>query len=224
MELLEVTLTVQDLDRQQAFYADRLGLPLLAVGANRLAVAIGRSRLTFTIDPSASASVYHLAFDVPEHQFDAAEAWLTARAPLLADPNGRRLFHFADWQADAIYVADPSGTILELIARHTRPHPTSAPFSAAGLLSISEVGLVVDDVPETVAAMGQALGVTPYYGQGPTFTALGDDRGLLIVVERGRPWYPDLTQPAVPLPLTVTLLDSAGQPRRLVGPPYRVAP
>jgi hypothetical protein len=81
---------------------------------------------------------------------------------------------------------------------------------------------VADDVPALVGHLRATLGLAPYHGGSPTVTAVGDDRGLLIVAQRGRGWYPDRTMPAVPLPLTLELTDQAGETRVLSGPPYRV--
>lgn len=74
------------------------------------------------------------------------------------------------------------------------------------------------------AMLRTTLGVAPFRGsEGETFTALGDDQGLLIVVQRGREWYPSTGLAAAPSPLQLTLTLDNGARYGISGPPYRCA-
>ena len=128
---------------------------------------------------------------------------LIGAAVFLASADGHEtLFDFANWNAHAIYFTDPDGNIAELIARHTLPSSRRDSFE---ILGISEIGLVTDDVPGTVAQLG-----LPAYRQGsPQFQPVGDEEGLLILVQRDRPWYPDNRHTAQPIPFSVTLANGA---------------
>jgi hypothetical protein len=87
---------------------------------------------------------------------------------------------FAAWDgARAVYFRDPEGNVGELIAR---PDPRAE-------LAIAEVGLPVDDVAAAVDALAE-LGIEPYRPWGGEFAPLGTVDGLLIVVRRGRGWFP----------------------------------
>ena len=88
---------------------------------------------------------------------------------------------------------------MEFIARHDRPSDHVGPFAASHVLHLSEYGLVVDDVPDTVRWLGQAHGLFPFNGQSDTFTAVGSHDGMLIVVPAGRGWMPT-GKPAVAAP------------------------
>ena len=58
-------------------------------------------------------------------------------------------------------------------------------------------------------------GAPVYRGQpDATFTPLGDEHGLLILVPQGRVWYPNTGQPAQALPLAVRV-EGAGAPATL---------
>jgi hypothetical protein len=62
-----------------------------------------------------------------------------------------------------------------------------------------------------VARLQNELGLAVYDGQGSdTFTAVGDDDGLFIVVKRGRIWYPDTGVPASINPTRI-VLDTKAQ-------------
>lgn len=111
-----------------------------------------------------------------------------------------------------------------MIARHTLPNASSRPFGPASLLEISEIGLVVDDVPAMAAHLHADLGLDVYANSlSADFAAVGDARGLLILARRGRPWFAAAGRAAAPLPLIVALTDAAGRPRTLTGPPYVAA-
>lgn len=221
----EVRLLTNDLAAQRQFYAERLGLPVAAATVAELTLQVGAARLVFTAAPEERRGAYHVAFNIPENQFDGAKRWLAARTPLVRNSDGRDEFAFAGWNAHAVYCYDPDGNIIELIARHALPNAAPPPFTTASLLTISEVGLVVDDVPAMVARLQADLGVTVYAGAGNAdFAAVGDEHGLLIVVRQGRVWFPASGgSAAVALPLTVVLSDAAGRRRMLSGPPYAIA-
>jgi hypothetical protein len=115
------------------------------------------------------------------------------------DPSRQRLdlseeHDFSDWDgARAAYFRDPEGNVGELIAR---PDPRPE-------LALAEVGLPVDDVAAAVAALAE-LGIEPYRPWGGDFAPLGTVEGLLIVVRRGRGWFPyDVAAGEAPLEVTV---------------------
>ncbi|MCX6365299.1 MAG: hypothetical protein NTX57_01125 [Armatimonadetes bacterium] len=191
-----------DLERARLFWTQIMGLEELSSGSDFVVLAAGETRWTLTqTDPPPA--IAHFAFNIPENLFDEAVVWLQERVPLLASADGHEtLFDFANWNAHAIYFTDPDGNIAELIARHTLPSSRRDSFE---ILGISEIGLVTDDVPGTVAQLG-----LPAYRQGsPQFQPVGDEEGLLILVQRDRPWYPDNRHTAQPIPFSVTLANGA---------------
>lgn len=196
MNIEALTLHARDLTAQRAFYAGVLGLPVVEDGTS-LALRVGSTLLRFV--PGEPGGPSHFAFNVPEDRFAGARAWLEERVPLLADPAGETSFHSDSWKADMVYFRDADGNILELIARHTLPAAPGTGFGAADLLCVSELGLVVPDVPGAVRDLQERFGLPVYHEGSPTFTPLGDEEGLLIVVQAGRGWFP-VGDPARPLP------------------------
>lgn len=215
MHLEHLELLATDLPALRDFYAGRFGLPVLPSSADRLALQVGTSRLTFAQAPADWTGRYHYAFNIPENQFRQAKAWLAARNALATAADGSDEFHSANWNADNLYYYDPAGNIGELIARHTLDSASDRPFSPASLLAISEIGLATPDVPATVADLTSRLAVATYGETSDTFTPLGDEHGLFIVVRAGRIWFPDTGIAAQPLPLTVTLRNAQGQRYRV---------
>jgi catechol 2,3-dioxygenase-like lactoylglutathione lyase family enzyme len=186
MHLAEIRLAAMDVDAQRALYAELLGLPTYAAG-DGLGLRIGQSRLVFM---PGVASPQHVALRIPSAAYADALAWLGARVSLLPADDGGPRHAFPDWNADAMYFRDPDGNVLELIAHHDLPDPYAPPFTQTTLLGIGEVGMPVDDMPGYLAGLEQRIGARPWSGDGITFAAVGDKRGSLIVVPRGRAWHP----------------------------------
>ena len=210
MQIQDLHLATPDLSLQHAFYAQTLGLPALQATPESVTFRVGASRLTFAA--AAGRPIYHFAFNIPENQFDAAVDWLRRRVPLIADSAGTDIFYSEGWNAHNVYFYDPGGNIVELIARHDLPGATDRPFDAASLLNISEIGIAADDVPAQVAAIQERVDAPPFRGPGSdTFTPLGDDEGLFIVVQRGRIWYPETGKPAEHVPITMVVHDGKGR-------------
>lgn len=227
MHLRHAYLAATDLSALAAFYTDALGLPALVRTHEQLTLAIGSaSRLTFrAIDatslPPALPPTYHFAFHVPVGSVEAAAAWLGARAPLLSY-EGKAVVEFPNWLARAVYALDPAGNIIECIERRplTDEPPAGVPFSAADLRGLSEIAVVVADVPAFVADCATRHGL-PLFARQPgtsTFAAVGDDHGLLIVVPPGRAWFPTTDRRSIAAPLTVELTTATGQPMTLTWP------
>jgi len=173
----------------RAFYADTLGLPSTITAGGALVVQAGATRLEFERAPAGSTANYHFAFNVPPHRFAEAQAWLRARAPLVAAPDGGETFFFESWNAHATYFSDTAGNSLELIARHTLPFDLPGDFGPGHLACISEIGLAFPDVPAAVAAIARQTGVAAYREPSDTFAPVGDEHGLFIAVKRGRVWF-----------------------------------
>ncbi len=99
------------------------------------------------VEPGA----YRSAITVPKDRFAEAKAWLQERVPLL-EKDGLDEFRLGPpWNSQSVYFAGPDGILLELIARHDLPAPSSSrrgPLISADLLRISEIGLAVPDVSE----------------------------------------------------------------------------
>ncbi len=209
MQIDTLELLAPDLATLHAFYAATFGLTAERT-AGSLTIQVGTTRLSFAQAPAGWTERYHYAINIPENQFAAAKAWLAARVPLVA-ADGTDTFFSTDWNADLCYYLDPAGNIGELIARHTLDCASDTPFGPASLLAVSEIGLPTPDVPATVAGLTARLGLASYGETGDTFTPVGDEQGLFIVVRAGRIWFPDTGIPANPLPFTATVRNAARQ-------------
>ena len=177
----------------QRFYGDQLGFPVLA-DEGRLGFGVGGTRLEFS-PTSEGAPFYHFAFRVPRNRFGAAREWLAGHADLLPEPGSKETtFQFPNWNAEACYMHDPGGNIVELIAHRGLPDESAhwGPFDATELLGVCEVGLVGHDPPAMARAL-ESLEVMLWDGTldvpgGLAFMGASD--GTLILAPPGRGWMP----------------------------------
>ncbi len=223
MRIIQLHLLTADLVVQRDFYTQVLGLvPVEEAGA--LALQAGSTRLVFRPTRPTEQAVYHFAFDIPQNCFQEAKALIAGRVPLLRDASGADAFSSENWNSDSVYFRDPAGNILEFIARHGLANDSDQPFTERSILSVSEIGLATDNVVDTVSLLQAELGAGIYDGAGSeTFTAVGDEHGLLIVVKRGRIWFPDTGQAAELAPMLAGVSEGAGRRHSVFGPPYQVA-
>lgn len=199
--------THQPIAEMAAFYEILLGKPALKQDDKTLELAIGTSNLVFEYDGSGQPFHYHFAINIPHNQFAEAKAWLEAIVPLISNATGQSTFYSRNWQADMLYFYDAAGNILELIARHTLSNISDAPFTPQSLQNISEIGIAVPDVLATIQEIQTQTSLPIYQGDvlSSMFATLGDEQGLLIVVQEGRLWFPDEVVAAQIVPLAVTL-------------------
>lgn len=214
MKITELELVCRNLDGQRHFYSEVLGLPLLESATPSFTVQVGQTRLIFHSQPEMHG-VHHFAFNIPENQLTAARSWIAKRAPLLERDAEAVFTADDDWNAQMFYFRDPDGNILECIARHRLANASATAFGSDSLLSVSEIGYPVEDVPKSAKRLRQQLGLKVFGAASDTFVPLGDDEGLLILVKLGRNWFPT-QQAAQSLPLVLTVqLSPLASPQRL---------
>jgi hypothetical protein len=159
----------------------------------------GASRVRFEPGPAVCS---HFAVNVG--RFDAAVEWARTQAELIEEDVA-----FEAWRARAAYYFDPVGNLVELIARERAPGDEL-------LLEVSEVGVPVADVGAAVEFLETELGLPHFSGDRESFSAVGDDRGLFIVVPVGREWlFTDV--PASDAPVRVTIDGAEARELRLPG-------
>ena len=100
--------------------------------------------------------------------------------------------NFESWNAQSFYFRDLNGNLLEFICRYDLPNAASKEFTASSLLYISEIGIVTGNVHELMGDLKARYGIGTFIKQPPleNFAVLGTEEGLLIVVQKGRNWFP----------------------------------
>ena len=203
------------------FYAGALGLA--AAGPN--AFLAGATTIEFR--PVAQGEpFYHFALRVPRNRFAAAQAWVGSHAELLPDEEtGETRFDFTFWNAEACYVHDPCGNIVELIAHHELPEetPGGGPFSGGELLGVCELGAAGSDVPAMARALG-TLGIELWDGtidEPGRLAFMGGRDGVVILAPLGRGWLPT-GRPSEPWPVDAVVAGARDGEVVLLGTQHRV--
>ena len=204
-----VRLGVEDPDALRTFYLEKLGLAEEEPDRPGFRCHVGATQLEFS--PAPSPPPQHFAFNIPRNQLEAAEAWLGERIDLVPNPDGGYVFPFPDWDAQALYAIDPGGNIVEWIARHAVENDVSGDFGADQMLEVSEVGVSTGNVAVLAATLRAGLVLRGYRPASEKFAAIGDERGLFVLVENGRPWFPTST-PAASAPADIEIAAEGREP------------
>ena len=207
-----IEIHVRDHGATAEFLGNTLGVST-GDGSSQGVVLAGATTLFF--QPGEGSGVAHLAFNVAAGSLDHWARRLATRTPpvpLLADAAGRTRFTFPSWRAEAVYFRGPEGHVFELIARDDAPPPSDE----RGIAGVSEIGIVGTDVRAFARRVEEDLGLAPYRGVSDDFAAMGDERGLLILVRANRDWFPENSEAAV---ATFARLElETPRPARVVDP------
>ena len=191
MTIKELHLLTNDIDKTADFYNGLLKMKITAKTEEELYVIIGSTKLKF-IRSEVPRPVYHLAFDIPHNQLNEAYAWLSDKVKILPVTADSKIADILLWNAKSIYFYDTNGNLLELICRFDLDNRSEKIFDASSIISISEIGLVTHDVPALVKTVTEKYNLSVFYRQPAqeNFTAVGDDEGLLVLVNENRNWFP----------------------------------
>jgi catechol-2,3-dioxygenase len=219
MRFRQLTLHTDNVDAQYDFYRSNLQLPVTQPQPDVTVVQVGATQLIFK---QGILCRYHFAINIPENQFAEGKAWLLNRVSLI--PFGDRdEIPFPAWEAHAMYFFDAAGNVVEFIARHRLLNANYTPFKSEHLLSVSEIGLAARDVLALATALKRDVGLPIFDGEGSdSFTAIGDDEGLFIVVPVGRMWFPETGVAAELYPADVVLDTEGALNFTPPGLPYRI--
>jgi catechol 2,3-dioxygenase-like lactoylglutathione lyase family enzyme len=191
MIIQELTLLTDHLAQTEQFYTQHLGLSVLSKEASAVTFAAGETLLRFEASAHRQPR-YHFAFNIPYNAILDAFAYMSSKLEILPISETNRIADFANWNAKAFYFYDNNGNIVEFIGRFDLGRHDKPTFTPSAIQSVSEMGLPVENVKEECEKL-IARGGFPYFEKQPpceTFSVLGEDTGLLIMVPIGRNWYP----------------------------------
>lgn len=209
MTLNEIEIKTSDIKQIKDFYQNVLELPTTLIDENLIHIKIGTSLLKFIEDSKNPPSAYHLAFNIPENKLQEAIEWSAYKFEFVKKENEVLITNFENWNANSVYFYDADGNILEFIARHDLDNAATEQFNSNQILNVSEFGIVKDrpDIYGKYLIDTYGLHLFEKNHNSETFTALGDDNGLLIIVKTNRNWYPTET-PSKASTATIKLTNS----------------
>ena len=208
MILQEIELFTDRLQELQQFYVEKLGFKLLNSTPSLFELQCGHSVLRFVESPDSC--YYHYAFNIPSFQGREAQIWLKNHVEILKNGT-EELIDFSNWNAEALYFFDPAGNIVEFIARKNLAIHSDQPFGIESILGISEMGFPTEDINAQVTKLEKEIGLEHYWGNRTSFSAVGDEHGLIILVNyKERKWFPTEVSPK-PFPLKIRLEQEGRQ-------------
>ena len=188
MQIKELILFTQDIQRQKSFYQKVLGMKQLVDSKQEIAFEVGASVLTFRYRRDAKPN--HIAFNIPSNRIEQATSWL-AQKSLAIQTNDHAITTFSDWNAQAVYFYDPDANIMEFIARADLNSNDTNEFTAESILSISEIGIATESIESTYKMIQKMRPIPIFDGDLDRFCALGDNQGLFILIDKTqKKWYP----------------------------------
>jgi catechol-2,3-dioxygenase len=188
MKIIELILETSTLKDAEDFYTRTLGLALHQKHDNGICIKAGASLLTFRQAKAGTHPYYHFAFNISAAKHEKALQWLEDKEIKINEVSGKKIMHSASWNSDSIYFYDLCGNVVEFIARHNIPSEAMGEFTAYDVISISEVGLPVDDVDAAARLIMDETGESIFHNRNEVFSPIGDDNGLFIVTSSTRKW------------------------------------
>ncbi|NBB21162.1 hypothetical protein GVN20_17485 [Runella sp. CRIBMP] len=207
MTIKELTLLSDNLAETKQFYARILGLPIVSENTSALSFAAGATLLCFEQSTNLRPH-YHFAFNIPYTSVMDAFSQMSKKVEILPISENSKLADFVNWNAKSFYFYDNNGNILEFIGRNDLPDrdKMDSPF----ILSVSEIGLPVENVKDECEKLinQHHLGYFDKQPPSDTFSVIGEDTGLLIIVPVGRNWYPTENHPSEAFKIKVVILNA----------------
>jgi catechol-2,3-dioxygenase len=190
MEIKQVELLSPNLTETEKFYNEILGLEIREKTENKISFVVGISSLVFKKTESLKP-IYHFAFNIPNNKLDEAEKWISSKVSLI-EFEDKPIIDFPNWNAKSLYFADSNGNILEFIARFDLENTSKEIFDSSSMLSISEIAFVTENV-NALARKFISKNKFKYFDkqvQRNDFSVIGEESGLLIIVDSERDWFP----------------------------------
>lgn len=209
MEFREIKLQAKALSDLYHFYKEILELTISDLSNSHFIIQTRDTRLIFEETNNTSADpFYHFAFNIPSNKILEAYEWLKKRTALLWIGDYKSyMADFKNWNAKSIYFLDPAGNIAEFIARTDLNDVVDEPFSSSHVRNVSEIGLVFPEqsFKQSIENLLKDYQLTYFAKQPPleSFCAIGDDKGLFIIVPENRSWYPCKDKPAGLFPMQI---------------------
>lgn len=207
MKIEKVSILISNFEQTVRFYRDTLQLNLLSFDDQQALFLIGESILELKKDFDENSYYYHFAFNIHSNLFSEAKAWLKKRVPLLKEDNLEEIYFDGKTQGYACYFEDPSGNIVEFIAREvTSPQTKHNEFTTDNILSISEISFTtskIKEASEELNGLGISIRDNDHLNEkGLNFLGDYDDGAFILLGPIGRRWLFS-TKGAIPSPVSI---------------------
>lgn len=166
---------------------------------NRLIIHLNDSDIIFKIDSTDEKPFYHFAIDIHPNHYDFLKEKISKQVCLLTEDEKEEIY-FNQFNAKSFYINDPSGNIVEFIARNELDYNDSINNK---YIRISEISLVTNKVNETFKKLVnykfRELN-NELTEEGLNFICSGDEEQYILLTNEGRRWlFSDKLSESFPL-------------------------
>ncbi len=232
-EIKELVLRARRLEQNRFFWETLLGFTVVdSPSPSQYTLEIGneegkKTRLTFrpsNLPPDLEATFfpqYHFTISIPTNQIEACLDWILSRKAINPDTteeatiplwkdylNGAEIVRRNLYNSQSVFIQDPAGNVVELLARHDKPEIRDGAFNKDMFIGISEVGIVTRDIRKTAALLKDTFGADEVQGSSNSFKPIGGATGLLKLIVPGKPWVPTDNELAVSHEMELTIRHS----------------
>jgi catechol-2,3-dioxygenase len=232
-EIKELVLRARRLEQNRFFWETLLGFTVVdSPNPSQYTLEIGneegkKTRLTFrqsNLPPELEASFfpqYHFTISIPTNQIEACLEWILNQKAINPDTNeeitiplwkdylnGAEIVRRNLYNSQSVFIQDPAGNVVELLARHDKPEIRDGAFNKDMFIGISEVGIVTRDIRKTATLLKDTFGADEVQGSSNSFKPIGGATGLLKLIVPGKPWIPTDNELAVSHEMELTIRHS----------------
>lgn len=197
MKFEQIILFTSNFSETLQFYDEILECPIIEIDVDYFKVKIGETTLCFQRSEDNIQPYYHFAIDIPYNYFYEMKQHFQNILFLLME-DGKHSAYCETFVAQSMYFNDPSGNIVELIARAS--NITDEPeFSR-----VSEMSFVCNDLTALYPALS-TYNVTvynrePFNPNQLNYIGDSDDESYLLLIPEQRKWlFSDKLSQAYPL-------------------------
>ena len=217
-------------NKNRFFWETLLGFTVIdSPNPNQYTLQVGNTLLTFLpsnlpSDPLSEATFfpqYHFTISIPTNQIEACLDWILSRKAINPDTNeevtiplwkdylnGAEIVRRNLYNSQSVFIQDPAGNVVELLARHDKPEIRDGAFNKDMFIGISEVGIVTRDIRKTATLLKDTFGADEVQGSSNSFKPIGGATGLLKLIVPGKPWIPTDNELAVSHEMELTIRHS----------------
>jgi catechol-2,3-dioxygenase len=224
-QIVELNLRARRLEQNRFFWETLMGFTVIdSPSVGQYTLQVGNTKLTFrqsNLPPNLEATFfpqYHFTISIPSNQVEACLEWVLKQKafspntneevtiPIWNDYlNGAEIIRRNLYNSQSVFIQDPAGNVVELLARHDMNNTASGEFNTGMFIGISEVGIVTRDVRKTAALLKETFGVDEVLGSSNSFKPIGGATGLLKLIVPGKPWIPTDNELAVDHEMELTI-------------------
>ncbi|UTH15036.1 hypothetical protein [Macrococcus epidermidis] len=197
MKIITICLQTKEISNLKEFYK-KIGFNSV-VKDNNLIIQLNDSKIIFENNSNESRPYYHFAIDIAPKDFESLKKTISEKVFLLTEDNNDEIY-FEHINAKSFYINDPSGNIVEFIARNQFDNDNSKNIR---YIRISEISLVTNKVNQTFKQLENYKfreRDNELIEEGLNFICSSEEKEYILLTKEGRRWlFSDKLSKSFPL-------------------------